>query len=97
MSEFIPRRMLQSQSRTLSAVGLDKDVPPLRRTENGAIDIDYYLAVGRAERAKAAASLARKLIGWFRRRADRRGINLLMASKTRRASRGGRSAISAHL
>ena len=72
MSEFIPRRILQSQSRTLSAVGLDKDVPPLRRTETGAMDIDYYLAVGRAERAKAAAGLARKLIGWLGRLARRR-------------------------
>lgn len=72
MSEFIPRRILQSQSRNLSGVGLDVEVPPLRRTENGAIDMDYYLAAGRAERAKAAAGLARKLTRWLRRRAERR-------------------------
>lgn len=50
---LIPERVFSGAHRSLAAVGLDRDLPPVRLTAEGRIDYDYYLARARAVRSKA--------------------------------------------
>ena len=77
------------------AIGLDQEVPPLRRTADGGIDYDFYLRRSRQIRGAAWALALRRLgsglaKAWSRlitrlreARAHRRAVNELLAMDDR--------------
>lgn len=65
---LIPEKLLSGAHRSLADVGLDRDVPPIRRNVEGGVDYDYYLARARAMRSEAWGT-AFKALG--------RGLNVL--------------------
>jgi uncharacterized protein YjiS (DUF1127 family) len=67
----------------LSAVGLDRDTPPLRRTAEGRIDYDFYLTRSRNLRAAAFTDAFRATV----RGLGRLGTGLIAAWKEWRAHR----------
>jgi len=50
---LIPESLYSGAHRGLAAVGLDRELPPIRRTAEGRVDYEYYLARGRAIRSQA--------------------------------------------
>jgi hypothetical protein len=46
----------------LLAVGLERDLPPIRRRIDGSIDYEFYIARGRQARSKALAAAFRHLL-----------------------------------
>jgi uncharacterized protein YjiS (DUF1127 family) len=65
---LIPENVLSGAHRSLAGVGLDHDLPPIRRNAEGGVDYEHYLARGRALRSeswrKAFALIGRGLFGW---------------------------------
>lgn len=73
MTELLPRHRyteyksspggfpVRFPDQTPEAVGLVPTVPPLRRTEGGAIDYEHYLRVARTERSEMALAIFRAI------------------------------------
>ena len=72
-----------SHSRSLAAVGLAQDLPPIRRTVEGTIDYDWYLGSARRARADAYRSLFRAIgaafAAWKKSIRDRRARKRALA------------------
>lgn len=77
----------RSDSRSLTAIGLDAATPAIRRTADGRIDFDHYLLRARELRARSYAgalgALGRAVAGVFRalraRRARKRALAELLS------------------
>ena len=77
MSTLIPEaRLYETEPPQLEAVGLDTSLPPLRRTNDGHIDFDYYLRRGRAQRSTAALSFFRRFGRFLKAAFHREHVNV---------------------
>lgn len=64
MTRFYPKDSLTERGHALRDVGLDGELPEIRRNPaTGQIDYAYYLARARRERSKAFHRLAPALVG----------------------------------
>ena len=50
---LIPERLYSGAHHSLAAVGLDRELPPIRLNAEGRIDYEYYLSRARAVRSEA--------------------------------------------
>jgi len=69
---LIPERAPSGAYRSLAGVGLDRELPPIRRNPEGGVDYEYYLARARSLRseswrnafARIGRGLHAALFGW---------------------------------